>query len=91
MSNELIERVNEISVDQAVLSTKVEGLENKVDCLDGKVSSVGQDVTAVKTDTGWIKKIVSILLVAIIGGAVTAGGKIIFDEISRPAIAKTSE
>jgi hypothetical protein len=86
--SELNKKVDEVVSNQIVLSTKVEGLEKKVGCLDEKVVGVRENVASVKTDTSWIKKLTMALLIAVIGTAVTLGGKFIAETISSTAVAK---
>jgi len=86
----LSEKIEEISTHQIVTSTKVEGLEEKVSCLDTKVGGIKEDIVAVKTDTSWIKKILSIMLAAIVGGMLTLGGKMVFENVPSPAMAQSA-
>ena len=75
------------------LENRVNKVDMRIDVMDDKLDNMAVDIAIIKTDTKWTKKVLMILLVAILGSGLTIGGKIAFDgtEIVKTVMAQQEE
>lgn len=90
----LQERVATVEIKVDNVDERVDGfneallrIDGKIDRIDSKISSIQASVAENKVNTGWTRKLVIIVITAIVSVQI---GLIVKDFVFRPAVAQTN-